>query len=256
MEREEKIGTLIYDLSTDCENLLKKHIKTKKRNEEATVIAYYLSVIEYTKTIGILVRNKKFISIPLICRSVLEAIIDILNLTKDSDYYYVLRKISLRNSKKRAESWFKNRDNLLHPDIERLPESFSISQKKLRNELKSIEKILDKYSEEDITDLRTRFIKAGLEDYYESVFWLTSPEIHNDLTIVWERHISDKGGNILFHSLPKGGIEMYDPHINMVNTFLIGALGDIFEKYSDTNFNKYFPLLEKKRKEIEQIIST
>jgi hypothetical protein len=41
----------------------------------------------------------------------------------------------------------------------------------------------------------------------------------------------------------------------MVNNFLIGALGEIFEKYSDIDFNKYFHHLEKKRKEIEQIIS-
>ncbi|MFY0683137.1 MAG: hypothetical protein JXR20_01195 [Balneola sp.] len=255
MNDNEKIGNLIFDISLKCEEILKKEISPKSVDEEATLVAYYLSVIEYSKSTGILVKENKLLPLPHICRSTLEAVVDILNLCKDLDYYYVLRKISLEGNKKRFESWYENDSNPFHPEIEKLPIGFKDAQKGIKISLKELNDSLKLKFRKDITDTKARFEEAELLPFYESIFWQTSSDIHNDLSHIWNRHIEEINGKVVFHTSPKDGLKKYSPHINLIINLLITGLISIYNRYKEENFNKYLLELEVLRQKIESLTS-
>ena len=189
MSKKEKQLELLNNSIEICIELVKDIKFDKSHKWHVNLVCLYLSILELSHSILILIQNDVSIGVPILLRSMMEAFIDFLNLINDREYGYYMDVAKLKEwSKIFLES--KKGNN---------PYLKSIS------ELKNLDKIIaDNKSE--LADLEkkgylpipifNKFEKVGLIAEYRSMYNFLCCYSHNNGRALIDRHIKiEKDGS-------------------------------------------------------------
>ena len=161
--------------------------------KDGLVVCLYWTLIEYTGSFVTLVDKRQKTGSWSIFRSFLEAYVDFVNLDKDPNYFK-------HCFAKHHEQWAK----ALKASFGDNPYLAGIAAYKDRDKiLKDHKSKLRRLTEEGFPPLSVyqRFLRAGMEDEYKSIYNFESREAHNDIGALFTRHfeIEDESFDLTFY---------------------------------------------------------
>ncbi|MFN7096295.1 MAG: DUF5677 domain-containing protein [Gammaproteobacteria bacterium] len=212
MESSEKLLHFLEELHDDFQPLTKKLKFDTKREPHLAIMTLYGTVLELIGSCIFLLRNKKYIGISILLRSILEAYVDLINLMEDENYFHYLHASFLQETLKFINSAKKENN----PQIEALLANWE-------GELEKREGILTSLSTRGFKPLKNcdKFEKAGLEKLYITIYNHLCCESHNNLISLTKRHVkqNENKTEIIFYKTS----ELHDSIIYiefMINIFL------------------------------------
>lgn len=154
-------------------------LKIHQGNTQKTYVAFlYSFLLNMCKSFVILIRQDDYHSLPIILRGILESSVDIINLTKDKDYFNVMRanfydqKIKFLNTS-RIEKCF-------------LGDETAPSAQIIQNEIKKTQYLIDYLKSLGIKkmNIEMRFKKASLDSYYHYQYRYLSLFSHPSIALL------------------------------------------------------------------------
>jgi len=206
-------------------------------------ISLYCTIYENSTACLFLLKKRVYNSIPILLRNILEAHVDLINLSNDEDYVYFM-----------SSAYLEQRNKIL-----RLAKTTDNENKYLTG-LKSMSDINEKYQESvnEYNDLVRRdysplnisekFNRANLQELYFSIYRLLCQESHNNLSSLSSRHLDEKSNEIILFNL--WDEDRLLPYIDSLNGILIISFQSLlkaFNKEEDKHFIKAKELLKEFR---------
>ncbi|WP_256444419.1 DUF5677 domain-containing protein [Aestuariibacter sp. A3R04] len=158
-----------------------RHLKFDKKHAwHLTLVTLYCSIVEYSDTILKLNKEDKSIGLPLIARGLLEAYVDLKNLSEDKAYGYNLEVNYLAEWLKVA----KEAGTLKNPFLKDIGEA-----KEFGEQVEEWESELVKMKENGANKLNQfqKFDLAGMTDEYRSIYNFLCAHSHNNKRSLFER---------------------------------------------------------------------
>ncbi len=203
------------------------------------------SIFENTVACMSLLENKMYSSIPLLLRSIVEAYIDLVNLSKDKNYYNYI-----------VASYYKEHKRLLKnilddPNSNRFfikSKSMPDLQKKLQDAERDLNQLIAQgYSP---LNIKEKFEKADMSELYGSVYYLLCQEFHNDPKALESRHIDMKNRKVTIFM--ERSIEEIHPYIDSLAGVLVLSFQSVLKilgLQEGDHFKKALALLNELRAE-------
>lgn len=165
----------------DCIELSKSIKFDKKHPRQLHLIGLYGSIVELSGCIITLIDEKKWIGIPSLFRSALEASVDLINLHANAEYGYFMEasyysnwlKV-LKEARKGKNPFLSEISKVKNLDLE------IITYEKEKSSLKA-----RGYIPLQIVD---KFEKAGLINEYRSMYAFLSNDAHSNISSLIDRH--------------------------------------------------------------------
>lgn len=153
-----------------------------------TVIALYGSILELTGSSILLVDNRLITGVPVLQRAILEAYVDLVNLTDSPKYGYYLEVSYLKEWLKILEEAKIGKNEYLKSitDEPSLDETIA----KWRSEKKKLE--IEGYSALRIDQ---KFSRAQMGKEYKSVYNMLCSDSHNNMSALIKRHVEREKGD-------------------------------------------------------------
>lgn len=196
----------------DAQNYM-EYLKFDKQHPwHISLIALYLSLIEYSDSLIYLAENEKSIAIPTVFRSLLEAYVDFKNLSKDETYGYHMDASNIKQLIKFLEEASKNNNAYL---------GLTASEPNLTSEIqkhktKLIQLKANGYlnKKEQPLSICEKFDKAGMIQEYNGIYGYLCTHSHNNINSLGERFfVFNKAKNdfeiILFKKPEDGEFDCY-----------------------------------------------
>jgi len=182
------------------------HLRFDKRNErDRNLVAVYCSLIELTSGIIVLISQRASACVPIAFRSLLEAFVDFQNLVKDPNYSQHLQAAHI-SEWLRLQGAATGGENPYLASLADLPE-LSADQQRNRETLAELAsrgyKALSHFE---------RFVRAGMEHEYRSIYNMVCSYSHNNLRALIDRHIEMSGDDfelVLFKREGPSELVMY-----------------------------------------------
>lgn len=177
----------LLEILKDISNNIKlsiEDIKYDSKNfQHILVVSLYGTIIEGVDSCITLYENSQYISIPVISRNILEAFVDLKNITMKTDYQnYML--LSYHEQRKKL---FKN---IIHDIINKSKKS-KLDFKELKSQYCDAiieSEFLESKGFKSIS-IYNKFKMANLEEIYRSLYSILCQETHNNLSVLENRHI-------------------------------------------------------------------
>lgn len=163
--------------------------------EKTVLFSLYSSIIELSSAINSLYLRENYSPIPILLRSIFEALADMKNLSEDKEYLKVMVKKSHREWERFFEGAQKN-EGLLK-SFEK--DGFDIE--KNLEELRERRKRLDQFKTD--SGIKKKFEKAGLEGEYNTSYNRLCSHVHNDLVALMDRHMNGDDIELFRHPKPE-----------------------------------------------------
>lgn len=158
-----------------------KHLKFDASHPwHRNLIALYCSILEYSESLIYLAENKKYISIPVVFRSLLEAYVDFKNLAEDKSYGNNMEAAF-------ANDWlkvFKEASKETNPYLARIS-SDPLFEKQVEEQQQKLDDLREKGYQ--VLTIFQKFKKADMLDEYRSIYNLTCSYSHNNIRSFIER---------------------------------------------------------------------
>jgi len=212
-----------YDFTVEHLQLLKFD---RKCMADRNTIAMYISVIELADAVHILCKNNSITGLGPVFRTLLEAFVELINVTDDESYVYRMEAAD-------AEGWLKLLNEAAKGTNEYVASiskdsNFEKERQGYQDRIKELQD--QKLGALSIAD---RFIRAGMEDEYRALYNGFSAEGHNNIRALLSRHIEiDHETNdfqIVFRKNEHDG--EHDHKITTTSNFLLKAGIRLHEKY-------------------------
>lgn len=174
-------------------------IKTFKRSPQSVyAISLYASIIEYSRGCLTLLRGGDLTCLPPLIRSMLEAYVDLINVTGDGEYAHVMQAAYLKDQLDMYKAAKRGPDNPYLISIAQLAdidERLSATQEEF-DEAKAKAQKFGK----DILQISKRFKLAGLQLIYPVIYKLLCQDVHNNPHSLISRHLeaNDEGIDVTF----------------------------------------------------------
>ena len=159
----------------------------KQHPQHLYAICLYATILEIAYESLLLVEKRRFITLPTLMRSLLEAYADFLNTLEKPEYFKNMYASFLKQKLDLVRKAKKNPDN---PYLKDVVESVDLKQAQTNLE-SEIERL--KNSGHSPLNVAERFSKAGLSNEYQSVYWLLCLNTHNNVYDLENRHIEKTG---------------------------------------------------------------
>lgn len=169
----------------DAQNYI-EHLKFNKQHPwHRSLIALYLSLIEYSDALINLIENEKSIAVPVVFRSLLEAYVDFKNLSEDKTYGYHMEANYAYNWLNSLEEASKNQNEYLALTSSEPNLYAAIQEQKAKlAELKAKGYLNKKNKPLSVFE---KFKKAGMIKEYNSIYNYLCTHSHNDIGSLGER---------------------------------------------------------------------
>lgn len=176
---------ILEKLSQDSINDLPYLKYTTDDTQRLFAATIYSSMLELSTNIYELIKDNKYFTVPILLRTLLEAHVDLINLTKDATYpdrlmasYLDQRKRLLKDANRYPEDPFFRKIIEMEDTVEKM-ESYDRDLKE-----KGIEPIIP----------GDKFHIAQLSDVKASVYWYLCQHSHNNINILEDRHVNIEDG--------------------------------------------------------------
>ena len=173
--------------------LVQKHISNihfEKNNTWHEKIVYlYYTIVGYGLSISTLIEHHGPIGIPIVLRSMLEAYVDLKNLSKDETYADKIERAYLEQKLRFARYASAGKSNFLKK---------SSTTKKFREQVKRYESMLGKLNSSKGWLVKDKFYMAGMEKEYHTAYRDLCSHSHNNFSALKRRHLemSESGSEI------------------------------------------------------------
>jgi len=157
-------------------------------------IILYASIVEYSRGCLTLLRGGDLTCLPPLIRSMLEAYVDLINVTRDADYAHVMQAAYLKDRLDIYKAAMKEPDNpYLNsvPQLEDLDERMSSTQKEFEEVKGEMQKL-----GRDILKISERFKLAGLQPIYPVIYKMLCQDAHNNPNSLISRHLEATAGGL------------------------------------------------------------
>lgn len=189
-----------------------------------TTIALYSSIIELSGTCCSLVDNKQGAAIPIVLRALLEALVDLVNILQTPRYGYYLElgyvnewlKI-LQEAKRGTNEYLA--EIAAAPSLDETIKNFT--QEKLKLKAAGYQKL----------SIEQKFIKAGMEKEYRSLYSNLCAHAHNNLQALMERHFEREQGDLSMVLYKEYSLEDNLIYIGSASEILVRATESIHDKF-------------------------
>jgi hypothetical protein len=223
-------------------------IKASPRDPQSIyAISLYASIVEYSRGCLTLLRNEDLICLPPLIRSMLEAHVDLINVTNDADYAYVMQATYLKDNLDMYKAAKREPDNpylISIAQLADLDERVSQTQKEL-NEVKGKAQKFGK----EIPKIRERFKLAGLLPIYPVIYKLLCQDTHNNPNSLFLRHLEENGEGINVTFFRKREVSEVAAVLDAMFAVLVGALASIRKHF---NISEAAHQFEEFRRSIEE----
>ncbi|VEL96883.1 hypothetical protein ALT761_01876 [Alteromonas sp. 76-1] len=160
-----------------------EHIKFDKSNAwHRLMVSLYCSVVENSDTLLVLQKKRKGVALPTVTRSLMEAFVDLKNLTNDKGYGYFL-DVAYYKEWLRVTTAAKNPDNALLQELSQATE--------FEQQVKEWEEKLDALKAQGYIKLSQykKFEKAEMIDEYASIYNFLCAHSHNNQRALIDRYL-------------------------------------------------------------------
>lgn len=148
-----------------------------------TVVALYGSILELTSSCILLLEQRLLPGVPVLLRAVLEAYVDLVNLTANPRYGYVIELSYLREWRKLLQEAKIGKNEYLN-DISQDP-GLNARIAQIQNEEHRLEALGHRRLK-----IEQKFVRAGMEKEYRSIYGSLCCDSHNNLRSLMNRHIA------------------------------------------------------------------
>jgi len=224
----------------DAQNYI-KHLKVDKSHPwHRSLIALYLSLIEYSDALICLVENEKSIAVPVVFRGLLEAYVDFKNLSEDKTYGYHMEAIFAYNWLKSLEEASKNQNAYLALTASEPNLSATIQELKAKLAELKAKGYLKKNKPFPVFK---KFEKAGMIEEYNSFYNYLCTHSHNDIGSLAERFfVFNEAGNNFEITLFKEQVDdEFDSYLTMGWACLRNG-SHIIHALLETGYESKFPV--------------
>ena len=165
-------------------NKLNYKLKVYQSDAQKTYVAFlYSYILHLSESFISLIRKNDYESLPVLLRAILEATVELINLTDDKDYYEVMRA-NFYNQKLRflnastTEACFKDDSSAPSSDI-------------IENEIKWTRSMLSKLKSQGIKPMnaKMKFYKASQDSHYQYTYSQLSLFLHSSIALLQESYI-------------------------------------------------------------------
>lgn len=176
-------------------DLGKAGIKVDSEERKLYFGAYYLTIIEYVRSIKACIETNNLIAVTPVFRSCLEAFLDLVNLEKHEEYCTLLYASHIKEQISKLEALSADINNPYSQfisEIENVDKRLDDLRKEKRKALK-----ITKQLRKDLGNpysVSSKFKLAEAENEYGGIYGVISDECHNNLLSVERRHINSKSG--------------------------------------------------------------
>lgn len=197
---------------------------SKDNRQHVYAVCLHGSVLEMASAAITLLKEKQSSAVPVILRNLLEAYVDLVNITKSPDYlkhvfaaYYHEQKRILKVAIDRGET---------NPYLEALANSDN-----LEVAYNLVAADLDALKDEgyDRLGVKERFDQADLMQLYESMYAYLCLHSHNNLTILERRHLMREGDDFRVAYFQPWGRDDVLRYVDTVGGLLVRSLKHIRE---------------------------
>jgi hypothetical protein len=217
----EKLETLL----SRTIDLTGKIIFYKKIPQHSYLMSMHCTIIELSSCCIELMKIGPPTAVPVIARSILEAYADLKCLLQDENHWRVIHAGYLKDKAKIITEAGNGNTYLAgiseHIDIER-----EISA--VREELAS----LKTEGIEPIRHIKDKFVKAGMEAEYKSMYVLLCNDAHNSQSSLISRHLEEAGDGFRITLYKEQPIEDVAASIDVIAGTLAGSITDVARFFS------------------------
>jgi hypothetical protein len=160
-----------------------EHIRFDKTHAwHRDMVCLYCSIIEHGDSLYKLFEQERITAAPLLLRSMLEAFIDLKNLSNDQSYGYYLQSSNLKEWLKVTKA----AGTLQNPYLDGLASAEGFDE-----QVSNWEKELEDYRKEGYSPLNQfqKFEKAGMVNEYRSLYNFLCSYSHNNIRALTDRHL-------------------------------------------------------------------
>lgn len=199
-----------------CMDKLGEVVFDKEYPQHLYLIALCASVIEMTACVVSLIEKQLTIGVPIITRSILEAYVDIINLSSDPDYANYMRVANIKEILKLKEE--KGQEG--NPFLEGIINSEEIAQAKAE-----MSEELASFKEKGVMPLShyKRFEMAGLLHEYRSIYNMLCTHSHNDIRALLDRHIEIDGDDFKVISYPDKPLDRMEHYLVLLVDIILDS---------------------------------
>lgn len=170
-------------------------IKSFTRSPQSVyAISLYASIVEYSHGCLTLLRDGDLTSLPPLIRSMLEAYVDLINVTGDADYAHVMQATYLKDLLDMYKAAKREPDNPYLISIAQLAD-LDERVSRTRKEFDEVKGKAQKFGK-DILKISERFKLAGLQPIYPVIYKMLCQDAHNNPNSLISRHLEADGGGI------------------------------------------------------------
>jgi hypothetical protein len=210
---EEKLLAFLQKATDEALNNAHELHFNNQHPQQLYAICLYGTILETIISCLTLAKEQQLMTIPILLRNLSEAHVDLVNLINDEFYYDMMRATFLKEEIRLLKNRLANESNPFLLDVSDAPAE-ELEERKERL------KQLIKEGKEPITAL-DKFTLAGLENVYQSVYWVLCNHSHNNISALGSRHIEkrdDDYGVVLFKDRGLGNPQ---PYFDTISAILI-----------------------------------
>lgn len=187
-------------------------------------MALFGSVIELAHGMSVLQQAGSTCGIPSVFRTLLETRVEFVNLMRDATYGYHMEAADLRETLKVLKT-ARDKKNAFLPDLAAMPN--------LDQLIDDLVAQFDKLMKEGCGPLTVfdRFVLAGMEDEYRSIYNSLSSDAHSNRRALVDRHVEFNEGDfelVFFKSAPD---EYALPYMESATTYVVESTREILLKF-------------------------
>lgn len=168
----------------------------KKHPLHLQSVSLYGSILELSSSIAILTKDGPKTGVPIVLRSLLEAVVDLVNLCEEPTYGYYLEA-------REASDWVNFLGAAAHgnnPYLDQVAEAPGLKESLEKHKEKLAGLKSKGYSP---LQIKSKFKKAGMESEYATIYAELCTHSHNTIRALRKRHVevADDGFNVVFYRL-------------------------------------------------------
>jgi hypothetical protein len=170
-------------------------IKSFTRSPQAVYgITLYASIVEYSHGCLSLLRGNDLTCLPQLIRSMLEAYVDLINVTSDADYAHVMQATYLKDLLDMYKAAQREPHN---PYLKGIAELSDLDERinSTRKQLDEVKGKAQKFGR-DVFKISERFKLAGLQPIYPVIYKMLCQDAHNNPNSLFTKHLEANDGGI------------------------------------------------------------
>lgn len=206
LEKEiSKLSRLATEFKFDASHPLHQH-----------TTSLYGTILELSSSLIPLYKTEHYSGIPILLRAILEAFVDLENLCRDPKYGYSLTIGNIKESLKFLRVAIDD-DNVYMSLIAQAPD--------LNDRIAALESEMEGLKAKGHQGLnkRQRFIKAGMEDEYRTIYNTLCSAAHNDLRSLRSRHMVIDEGSFSIEYFKTADDEELEVYFGIASELLLRA---------------------------------